>query len=194
MATITEIALFKACVERPRGAAELADLGLDKIPGPQGGGQLPVEEVRERQALKLYHMAWSALTKYIRTVCAVNRQPIEFPGLGIFKPELISKRADAQQDPASQEPAKLTPAALGQLQQDEVQIRLYLQQGFVEQARVSLAADEAQGDGPALEVFDPLSGDKYQMQHVKPLNLAAIAKVCDTDVLTIQFIVKEIVA
>ena len=115
MATITEIALFKACVEKPRGAAELADLGLEKIPGPRNGAQLPPEEVRSRQALKLYHMAWSALTKYIRTVCTANRQPIEFPGIGIFKPELVSKRADAQQEPAGTAPTKLTPSALGQL-------------------------------------------------------------------------------
>ena len=45
-----------------------------------------------------------------------------------------------------------------------------------------------------VEVFDPLAGDKYQMPNVKPLNLMSIAKVCDTDVLTVQFIVKEIVA
>lgn len=45
-----------------------------------------------------------------------------------------------------------------------------------------------------LEVFDPLSGDKHQMPNVKPLNLLSVAKVCDTDILTIQFIVKEIVA
>ena len=98
MATITEIALFKACVEKPRASADLADLGLDKVPAPQNGEQLPREELLQRKALKLYHMAWSGLTKYIRTVCIVNRQPIEFPGIGIFKPEIAGKSVDAQQE------------------------------------------------------------------------------------------------
>lgn len=194
MATITEIALFKACVEKPRGTAELADLGLEKIPCPKESGLLPPEEVRARQAIKLYHMAWSAMTKYIRTVCISNRLPIEFPGLGIFKPEVVSKRSEAPSEAPGTDAGKLTSAALSQLQEDQVHVKLFLQQVFVEQARVSVSGEDAHGEGPALEVFDPLSSDKYQMQNVKPLNLAAVAKVCDTDILTIQFVVKEIVA
>jgi len=45
-----------------------------------------------------------------------------------------------------------------------------------------------------IEVFDPLSPDKHNMHGVRPLNYASIAKVCDTDILTIQLLVKEIVA
>ena len=64
----------------------------------------------------------------------------------------------------------------------------------MEQGGLVLGQDDAQRENTLLEVFDPLAGDKYQMPNVKPLNLMSIAKVCDTDILTIQFIVKEIVA
>ena len=37
MATITETALFKACVEAPRGAALVNDLNLDNIDNPKVG-------------------------------------------------------------------------------------------------------------------------------------------------------------
>jgi hypothetical protein len=31
-------------------------------------------------------MAWSGVTKYIRTVCHIKMKPVEFPQLGIFIP------------------------------------------------------------------------------------------------------------
>jgi hypothetical protein len=31
-------------------------------------------------------MAWSGLTKYIRTICQIKGRSVEFPGLGIFVP------------------------------------------------------------------------------------------------------------
>jgi hypothetical protein len=31
-------------------------------------------------------MAWSGVTKYIRTSCHIKYKPVEFPNLGIFLP------------------------------------------------------------------------------------------------------------
>ena len=45
MATITETALFKACVEAPRGAAQVVDLNLENIDNPRVGLQFLNDEV-----------------------------------------------------------------------------------------------------------------------------------------------------
>jgi len=45
-----------------------------------------VQEYLERKALKLFHMAWSGVTKYIRSIVFDKKNPCEFPGLGIFLP------------------------------------------------------------------------------------------------------------
>lgn len=67
MSSISEIALFKACVDAPRSGASLLDLNLAKIRDPQ---QFTDEvDYSKKKALKLYHMAWSGITKYMRTIC-----------------------------------------------------------------------------------------------------------------------------
>ena len=45
-----------------------------------------VQEYLERKGLKLFHMAWSGVTKYIRSIIFEKKSPCEFPGLGIFLP------------------------------------------------------------------------------------------------------------
>jgi len=44
------------------------------------------EEYLQRKAVKLFHMAWSGVTKYIRSIVFDKKSPCEFPGLGIFLP------------------------------------------------------------------------------------------------------------
>ncbi len=67
MSSISEIALFKACVEKPMSGASLLDLNLTKIRDPQNfTDEL---DYSKKKALKLYHMAWSGITKYMRTIC-----------------------------------------------------------------------------------------------------------------------------
>ncbi len=44
------------------------------------------EEYLQRKAIKLFHMAWSGVTKYLRTLLINKKSPCEFPGLGIFYP------------------------------------------------------------------------------------------------------------
>ena len=43
-------------------------------------------------------MAWSGITKYMRTICQVKCKPIEFPNFGIFVPVMNqeSKNSESQ--------------------------------------------------------------------------------------------------
>lgn len=86
MSSITEIALFKACVEKPQFLQSMSDLNLERISDPQNAHEISFDELNEKKALKLFHMAWSGITKYMRTVCQVKCKSIEFPGIGIFMP------------------------------------------------------------------------------------------------------------
>jgi hypothetical protein len=84
MSSISEIALFKACVDQPRSGASILDLNLTRIRDPTNfSDQI---DYSKKKALKLYHMAWSGITKYMRTICQLRGKPIEFPGLGVFMP------------------------------------------------------------------------------------------------------------
>ena len=68
MSTITELALFKMCVENPKQIT-LDEINLDKIDDLRQTGDLTPLQVRQKKALKLFHMTWSGITKYLRTVC-----------------------------------------------------------------------------------------------------------------------------
>ena len=86
MATLTEIALFKACVEKPQFISDYSSFNMDRISGPSNVDGLSEEEINNKKLNKLYHMAWSGICKYMRTVTQIKNKPIEFPGLGIFVP------------------------------------------------------------------------------------------------------------
>lgn len=86
MATLTEIALFKACVEKPQFISDYSSFNMDRISGPSNCEGLSEEEINNKKLNKLYHMAWSGICKYMRTVTQIKNKPIEFPGLGIFVP------------------------------------------------------------------------------------------------------------
>ena len=68
MATLTEIALFKACVETPQYIKSFADLNLDRVTATTTLEDISEEELYKKKVNKLFHMAWSGITKYIRTV------------------------------------------------------------------------------------------------------------------------------
>lgn len=74
MANITELTLFKQCVEKPI-VTQVADLHLECISAPQDQS-LSEAAIMQRKALKLYHMAWSGITKYLRQVCHGQNRPI----------------------------------------------------------------------------------------------------------------------
>jgi len=60
MANITEQSLFQLCVSSPKHAA-LDILNLENITMTQ-------DESTEKKAMKLYHMVWSGITKFLRLV------------------------------------------------------------------------------------------------------------------------------
>jgi len=68
MSTLTEIALFKACVETPQYIKSFGDLNLDKVTSPMNADEISEEEMYKKKLNKLFHMAWSGITKYMRTV------------------------------------------------------------------------------------------------------------------------------
>ena len=55
------------------------------------------KEILMRKAAKLYHMAWSGVTKYLKTVCQVKQKPIEFPGFAIFLPVCVRQAEEDSQ-------------------------------------------------------------------------------------------------
>ena len=103
----TEITLFKACIENPKSFSYLRDLRLEGITEPQTFIKqlenqmanpdkkqsfiMNEEEYLQRKAIKLFHMAWSGVTKYLRTLLIGKKLPCEFPGLGIFYPVSLAQ-------------------------------------------------------------------------------------------------------
>ncbi len=91
----------------------MLDLNLAKIRDPQ---QFSDEiDYSKKKALKLYHMAWSGITKYMRQLCQLRGKPIEFPNLGIFVPVNLQERTLL----TSSSPNKLTSHALGSFRETE---------------------------------------------------------------------------
>ena len=86
MSTVTELALFKSCVESPQYIKHLNELNMDRISDPQDLKDITEEVYYQKKAMKLFHMTWSGVTKYLRTVCQVKCKPVQFPGLGVFVP------------------------------------------------------------------------------------------------------------
>lgn len=74
MSAITELSLFKQCVESPI-VSPISELNLEHITAPQDKG-LSDSLLTQRKSLKLYHMAWSGFTKFIRQVCFVQNRPV----------------------------------------------------------------------------------------------------------------------
>lgn len=72
MSMITEVSLFKACVENPRSYYKISDLNLAQIREPQDAANLTEDEILNRKAVKLYHMAWSGITKGLKSLCIVR--------------------------------------------------------------------------------------------------------------------------
>jgi hypothetical protein len=67
MSSVTELTLFKAAVNKPITLSSIADLTLDQVPAPMDAESLNAKEVAAKKALKVFHMVWSGVTKYIKT-------------------------------------------------------------------------------------------------------------------------------
>lgn len=62
MATITELALFKMCAQ----SINTNNLNLDRIAGPVNKDEYSEDEIKYKKTIKLFHMCWSGITKYLR--------------------------------------------------------------------------------------------------------------------------------
>lgn len=86
MSIVTELALFKACVENPIIIKSLSCLNLDSIPDPQDCEGLAEDLKLKKKAMKLFHLAWSGITKAIKATCQMTNKCVELPGFAIFSP------------------------------------------------------------------------------------------------------------
>ena len=125
MATITELALFKACVESPQYIQNLSDLNLERIGDPQNMSDITEQIYYQKKAMKLFHMTWSGVTKYMRTVCQIKNKPVQFPGLGVFVPIQINN------DTESQQATKLTSKALNDFNPADLDVSLMVTETFL---------------------------------------------------------------
>ena len=79
MPSLTEITLFKACVDQPR-IAHLSSLNLTNIQmfmtspinDDVNNENTEAEAILKKKAIKLYYMMWSALTKYLKQTVLIQ--------------------------------------------------------------------------------------------------------------------------
>ena len=129
-------------------------------------------------------MAWSGVTKYLRTVCQVKQRPVELPGLGIFMPVNCAKSNEAEGA------TRLTSSALGQFKDADYDVKLFLSQQFLNKCSSAVSVAE---DG-MISSYDPSLGEHQYIKGLQHLNFGSVSRVCDTDLLSVEMIVKEIVA
>jgi hypothetical protein len=104
--------------------------------------------------------------------------------LGIFLPALSEKGIQAQA-------TKLTVEALNDFNPADLDVKFLVNLNFLKQCGPSVNIVEDDG---MISTYDPSIGDHTQIQGLMHLNLQSVAKVCDTDMLTVEAVLKEIVA
>lgn len=133
-------------------------------------------------------MAWSGVTKYMRTVTQGKCKPVEFPGLGIFMPVLAQKGQEVKS-------AKLTAGALGKLNPEDMDVALMVSQSFLNSCGGSVrVVDSVDGEQSLISSYDPHQGEQLNYTGLQHINMASISRVCSTDIVTVEMILKEIVA
>ena len=139
MSQITETALFEACIQKPRSNLKIASLNLDKVKDPKNVAAMSKETIKLQKATRLFHMVWSGITKYIKTMVVARSRAVELTDIGIFVPT---------REPLQTQ--RLTNATLSQLSdQKDNDIKLYIFKTFLEQSNIKLSQN------PLLEEFDP---------------------------------------
>lgn len=171
MSTITEVAIFRQCVQAPE-MLKIEELKIPKNQNPTPG--LSEQEVLEKEALKLIHMVWSGTTKYLRQTCHIQNKPIELPGLGVFYPRL-SNAARAQ----------LTAQTLDKVDESS-EIMFIVNSKFLGENNLKIGNNN---DLCISSESDQMA--EYDFSRVQRLNHANIAKVCESDAQTVELILKE---
>tara|TARA_B100000780_G_C21040219_1_gene417396 strand:+ start:150 stop:506 length:357 start_codon:yes stop_codon:yes gene_type:complete len=102
----------------------------------------------QKKAMKLFHMTWSGVTKYMRTVCQIKNKPVQFPGLGVFVPIKMNIE--------DSDPTKLTSKALSEFDPADYDVSLMVNENFLKNCG-SVKISESPQD--LISSFDSLSGD-----------------------------------
>lgn len=176
MSLITETGLFKACVEKPKTSLKVSDLYLERVRDPQDTADKSEDQIAAQKAMKLFHMVWSGVTKYMRTICLIKGKSVELADIGVFVPMKVVNGLQ-------QEVKSLTSAALSQFKEDDNEIKLYLYKSFVDQANLKVVANNL------LEVFNPEERSDeipVYLLNATPVNYNSISRVCETDVYSIE--------
>jgi hypothetical protein len=71
-------------------------------------------------------------------------------------------------------------------------VTLMINQGFLNQCGRSVRISEKPED--LISSYDPILGEGQNIPAMQHINLASIARVCDTDILSVELVIKEIVA
>ena len=154
---------------------------MDKISDPKNLEELTEKTYLQKKALRLFHMTWSGVTKYLRTVCQIKNKSVQFPGLGVFVPIVTSGDVQSQ---------KLTSKALESFNPSDLDVSLMVNQAFLDSCGSGIRISEKPED--LISCYNPITGEGLSgTQHI---NLSSIAKVCDTDILSVELIMKEIIA
>ena len=91
---------------------------------------------------------------------------------------------------SGEEATKLTSKALNDFNPSDYDVALMISETFLKGCG---GVKVSETPGELISSFDPISSDvKFNgLQHI---NFASVAKVCETDIITVEMIMKEIVA
>jgi len=84
MSTITELTIFKKCIDQPIFAM-LESLNMQNIKFDNEEDLSP-NLILKKKGIRLYQMFWSGLTKYMRQVINIQSKAIELPNFAIITP------------------------------------------------------------------------------------------------------------
>lgn len=111
-AVVTETALFRACVEKPKSNLRVQDMYLERVKEPSNPEcALTPDQIASQKAIKLFHSAWSGITKYMRTMCLAKGRAVELNDIGFFVPMREVNAAKGADE--GRRPTGLTSSALG---------------------------------------------------------------------------------
>jgi len=89
--------------------------------------------------------------------------------------------------------SKLTENALSKLNPADMDVSLLLNQNFLKGCGSSVKVAEG-NDSNLISSFDPNLGDHSHILGTQHINFQSVARVCNTDILSVELVMKEIVA
>lgn len=171
----------------------------------------------QKRAQKMFYKVWNGTVKHIKSVLFEQKKPVEIPGFAIFAPVLSTHAThhDGQQTDHSGKPLKQRGGEIDYIlgnsrdfKAKSVQVKLIMHNDFLtkcgdqvqlptngnqESHNVIVVNLDQEQAGESQSVFHILS-EKYGLRGLKQVNFNGIAKVCHTDIKTVDLILKEIVA